>query len=87
MGSFASREEVGSGLFSQFFKDSLNFLWFSNAKKAQLFDPMAIINDMAPYYGSGPLFDPATMQRVDRPFNPGRSGIDLTEEGADPKAE
>lgn len=33
---------------------------------------MALINEIAPYYGSGPLFDPETMQRLDRPPNPSR---------------
>ncbi|MDJ0846953.1 MAG: hypothetical protein QNK04_01090 [Myxococcota bacterium] len=28
---------------------------------------MELVNQIAPYYGSGPLFDPATMQRLDRP--------------------
>jgi hypothetical protein len=32
---------------------------------------MKLINEIAPYYGSGPLFDPETMQRLDRPPNPG----------------
>jgi len=34
---------------------------------------MVLINEIAPYYGSGPLFDPDSMQRVDRPPNPERS--------------
>lgn len=33
---------------------------------------MATINEIAPYYGSGPLFDPETMQRLDRAPNPDR---------------
>ena len=33
---------------------------------------MRLINEIAPYYGSGPLFDPETMQRLDRPPNPDR---------------
>jgi hypothetical protein len=32
---------------------------------------MTLINEVAPYYGSGPLFDPDTMQRLDRAPNPG----------------
>ncbi|MCZ6783715.1 MAG: hypothetical protein O7G30_10455 [Proteobacteria bacterium] len=34
---------------------------------------MELINRIAPYYGSGPLYDPETMQRLDRPPNPGRN--------------
>ena len=34
---------------------------------------MKLINEIAPYFGSGPLYDPETMQRLDRPPNPGRS--------------
>jgi hypothetical protein len=33
---------------------------------------MALINRIAPYYGSGPLYDPETMQRLDRPPDPSR---------------
>ena len=33
---------------------------------------MKLINEIAPYYGSGPLYDPETMQRLDRPPNPQR---------------
>ena len=33
---------------------------------------MELINAIAPYYGSGPLYDPETMQRFDRPPNPDR---------------
>jgi len=35
---------------------------------------MVLINEVAPYYGSGPLYDPETMQRLDRPANPDRTG-------------
>jgi len=31
---------------------------------------MKLINEIAPYYGSGPLFDPETMQRLDRAPDP-----------------
>jgi len=31
---------------------------------------MKLINEIAPYYGRGPLYDPETMQRLDRPPNP-----------------
>jgi len=30
---------------------------------------MALINEIAPYYGAGPLYDPASLQRLDRPPN------------------
>jgi len=33
---------------------------------------MKLINEIAPFYGSGPLFDPETMERVDRAPNPKR---------------
>lgn len=33
---------------------------------------MVLINEIAPYYGSGPLYDPETMQRLDRPPDPSR---------------
>ena len=33
---------------------------------------MVLINEIAPFYGSGPLFDPETMQRLDRPPDPSR---------------
>jgi hypothetical protein len=33
---------------------------------------MKLINQIAPYYGSGPLYDPETMQRLDRAPNPQR---------------
>ena len=33
---------------------------------------MKLINQIAPYYGSGPLFDPETMQRLDRAPDPQR---------------
>jgi hypothetical protein len=35
--------------------------------EARVRPTMAIINEIAPYYGSGPLYDPETMQRLDRP--------------------
>lgn len=35
---------------------------------------MELINEVAPYYGSEPLYDPETMQRLDRPANPDRTG-------------
>jgi len=31
---------------------------------------MKLINEIAPYYGSGPLYDPETMQRLDRAPDP-----------------
>ena len=31
---------------------------------------MKLINEIAPFYGSGPLFDPETMQRLDRAPDP-----------------
>jgi hypothetical protein len=34
---------------------------------------MKLINQIAPYYGSGPLYDPETMQRLDRAPNPKRT--------------
>jgi hypothetical protein len=33
---------------------------------------MKLINEIAPYYGSGPLYDPETLQKLDRPPNPDR---------------
>jgi hypothetical protein len=33
---------------------------------------MVLINQIAPFYGSAPLFDPETMQRLDRPPNASR---------------
>ena len=30
---------------------------------------MVLINEIAPYYGSEPLYDPESLQRVDRPVN------------------
>jgi hypothetical protein len=34
---------------------------------------MKLINQIAPYYGKGPLYDPETMQRLDRAPNPKRA--------------
>jgi hypothetical protein len=33
---------------------------------------MMLINEIAPYFGSGPLYDPETQQRLDRAPNPDR---------------
>lgn len=33
---------------------------------------MKRINEIAPCYGSGPFYDPETMQKLDRPPNPDR---------------
>jgi hypothetical protein len=45
---------------------------------------METINEIAPFYGRGPIFDPATMQRLDRPPNPQRQGAPA--EGTPPES-
>jgi hypothetical protein len=35
--------------------------------EAQVRPAMQLVNEIAPYYGRGPLYDPETMQRLDRP--------------------
>jgi hypothetical protein len=39
----------------------------SQFMEARVRPAMELVNEIAPYYGSGPLYDPASLQRVDRP--------------------